>query len=548
MSRRFTFGFLIVIAAFALTLALPAGAQDNGASPMIDVSDQLVLDGTVTIAQAYSDGPGFIVIHADGGDGSPGPVIGYRSINAGQSLSVEVPIDAAAATPTLFAMLHADTGEVGVYEFGTVEGADGPVRVNDAVITPAFGVNVIHAQDQFVSDGSVQIASVTAAEPGWLVIHSDADGQPGPVLGQTLVEAGTTANVSVSLNGEATGVLWPMLHLDTGAAGEYEFGTVEGADGPVRVNEQVAVTRFWTVPHMRIADQIVMHGDSMAMDMMGAPTLVADSVLSEGPGWLVIHSEADGGPGPVLGSAPVQAGLNTGVTVELSAEGLTPNLWPMLHVDTGEAGVYEFGTVEGVDGPVVVGDSPLTFAIKAAPSLTLTDGELVNGTHLVIAAALIDAHGWLVIHSSQDGAPGPVLTSYPLPKGLSTDIMIEVDPAAAGAQVFPMLHYDTGEAGVYEFGTVEGADGPVQVGGQTVVGPLNITGGQAASDMGGDSMALDGAQLVETRCTVCHTRDRIDAANKTPAEWEATVQRMIGNGAQLTPEEQQAVVEYLSNR
>ena len=35
-----------------------------------------------------------------------------------------------------------------------------------------------------------------------------------------------------------------------------------------------------------------------------------------------------------------------------------------------------------------------------------------------------------------------------------------------------MLHYDTGEAGVYEFGEVEGADGPVVVQGDIVVGPL----------------------------------------------------------------------------
>jgi hypothetical protein len=37
-----------------------------------------------------------------------------------------------------------------------------------------------------------------------------------------------------------------------------------------------------------------------------------------------------------------------------------------------------------------------------------------------------------------------------------------------------MLHYDTGEAGVYEFGTVEGVDGPVVFGGGPVVGPLEI--------------------------------------------------------------------------
>jgi hypothetical protein len=52
--------------------------------------------------------------------------------------------------------------------------------------------------------------------------------------------------------------------------------------------------------------------------------------------------------------------------------------------------------------------------------------------------------------------------------------------------------------------------------------------------------------LVNSRCTVCHSRDRIDAATKDRAGWETTVDRMIGNGAQLTAEEREAVIAYLS--
>lgn len=68
--------------------------------------------------------------------------------------------------------------------------------------------------------------------------------------------------------------------------------------------------------------------------------------------------------------------------------------------------------------------------------------------------------------------------------------------------------------------------------------------------MGAESMgaALDGAALVAERCTVCHTRERIDNASKDRAGWEATVDRMIGNGAKLTPEERAAVIEFLSSR
>jgi mono/diheme cytochrome c family protein len=59
---------------------------------------------------------------------------------------------------------------------------------------------------------------------------------------------------------------------------------------------------------------------------------------------------------------------------------------------------------------------------------------------------------------------------------------------------------------------------------------------------------LDGAALVAERCSVCHTTDRIDAAVKDEAGWTATVDRMIGNGAQLNSAEREAVIAYLSSR
>ncbi len=57
--------------------------------------------------------------------------------------------------------------------------------------------------------------------------------------------------------------------------------------------------------------------------------------------------------------------------------------------------------------------------------------------------------------------------------------------------------------------------------------------------------ALDGEALVAERCTVCHSADRIDQADKDEAGWTATVDRMIGYGAKLNAEERQAVIDYL---
>jgi hypothetical protein len=485
----------VLLAALLLALAVPVGAQDV---PSVVVSDQVSLDGTVRIDSAYSEGPGWVVIHIDNSEGRPGPVIGYAALNAGANHNIRVPIDATRATPTLFAMLHADTGEAGVYEFGTVEGADGPVRDADGnVITPPFNVDIIYAHDQLLGDGNtVSIAAVVAQADGWLVIHQGVDGAPGPVAGYAQVSAGTNTDVVVTLDmNDPTAILYPMLHVDTGEAGVYEFGTVQGADGPVRVGGTTAVMPIWTVPHMRVADQIVVYGDGMdAGDM--APTVTAQSVLAAEAGWLVIHTDSDGSPGPVAGYAPVSAGTNLNVEVTLDMNDPTPVLWPMLHVDTGEAGVYEFGTVEGADGPVRVEGNVLVFPINAAPSIVF-EGSL-EGDTLTVAQALIDAPGWLAIHSNNEGRPGPVLGSAPLRPGVNRNIAVTLDPVAAGTLVFPMLHYDTGEAGVYEFGAVEGADGPVRVAETTVVGPLELEApAEAPAETTGES-----AEEAMAGCTV----------------------------------------------
>ena len=58
--------------------------------------------------------------------------------------------------------------------------------------------------------------------------------------------------------------------------------------------------------------------------------------------------------------------------------------------------------------------------------------------------------------------------------------------------------------------------------------------------------ALDGRTLLEERCTRCHDLSRVEQARKTTDEWRTTVERMVGKGANLTPEEQEALIQYLA--
>jgi predicted lipoprotein with Yx(FWY)xxD motif len=108
----------------------------NPDAPSVTVSDQEIKDGSVTIARVVAAEPGWLVVHA-AADGKPGPVVGHSALDPGENTDVGVQIDAAQATPTLFAMLHVDRGTIGTYEF---PGDDRPVTLAGQVVTPPFQV------------------------------------------------------------------------------------------------------------------------------------------------------------------------------------------------------------------------------------------------------------------------------------------------------------------------------------------------------------------------------------------------------------------------
>jgi hypothetical protein len=387
--------FVLVVLLIALALAVAVSGQDAG--PSVSANDQVVLDGTVSVASVTSEGDGFVVIFNDSGRGTPAQPIGFTAVGAGTSENVAVSIDPALASPTLFAQLHINDGDLEAFD--RTGGADAVVEVDDEPVRTSFSAPLISAGDQLVAENTVTIDSVTIGEPGWMVIHSDNGGSPGPVLGQTLLEPGRTRNVTVELAPEGqTTVLFPMLHVDTGAAGEYEFGTVEGADAPVIVDGTVAVLPISTAPNISVPDQLV------------TDSVTVDSALCAGPCFVVIHQEANGTFGGVAGvSDPLPAGLNTDIVVDKTV------------------------TAESV---------------------------------------LIDQPGWLVIHSEENGTYGPVAGFVAIPEGSSTNVVVELDPALLTPRLWPMLHADTVTAGEYEFGTLAGADFPIQVDGQVVTFPI----------------------------------------------------------------------------
>jgi len=121
-------------------------------------------------------------------------------------------------------------------------------------------------------------------------------------------------------------------------------------------------------------------------------TVTIAKVTADQDSWIVIHAQADGNPGAILGSAPVKAGETSSVVVEIDQENLTEALYAMLHVDAGTAGEFEFPGGDDVPATDASGSlvSPLfniTGGLAAADMLMLAESEQL-GSYLTDAAGM----------------------------------------------------------------------------------------------------------------------------------------------------------------
>lgn len=106
---------------------------------------------------------------------------------------------------------------------------------------------------------------------------------------------------------------------------------------------------------------------SAAADARRGDVLLLTDVKVVSDAWVVVHPAAPGG-GPdasrVLGHAFVQHGTTDRVPVTLEGASAGPVV-AMLHEDTGEIGVYEFGGAGTPDQPLMAGGQPVVLSIPA---------------------------------------------------------------------------------------------------------------------------------------------------------------------------------------
>jgi plastocyanin/glucose/arabinose dehydrogenase len=201
-------------------------------------------------------------------------------------------------------------------------------------------------------------------------------------------------------------------------------------------------------------------------------SVVILQVVSQGPGWLVVHNQQDGKVGADIGHSALITGTNQNVRVRLDVSKLTPNLYAMLHIDAGAVGTYEF---PGADVPVVYQGAVVNVPFKAnlaipAAEVTVQDQVLQNNS-VTIGVVVSNGPGWLVVHAQAAGKVGPDIGHTALVDGLNKNVVVNLDPKGITDVLYAMLHTDAGVVGTYEF---PGADVPVTQSGNLVNKPFRL--------------------------------------------------------------------------
>ena len=146
------------------------------------------------------------------------------------------------------------------------------------------------------------VDSVTAAQPGWLVVYTDTSLSLSSMIGWVPIHKGLNTNLKVNINSglaEPVATLWAVLHVDRGVIGLMELPMI---DGPVQQNGQTVMVAFGT--HAQAVATAVPQVSASATG--GAPKLLPPAGGNKRPwaGWLVAACGAVG-----LGSLSLMAGM-----------------------------------------------------------------------------------------------------------------------------------------------------------------------------------------------------------------------------------------------
>lgn len=316
-------------AEFVVELSMPR--------PRVEVAEQAIGEnGVLTVGRVELLEPTWVLIHSDE-DGAIGPVVGGIILDAGVHENVPLTVDWRRSTPTLYAVLHKDSGEARVLEYPD---GDLPVIHNGQPIVAAFHAIYppeVLVLDQPILNGEITVERAISNGPGWVVIYNESDGQPGFIIGSAALADGLNEQVTVALEESViTAQLFARLHEDTEAGDAFNF---PAQDPAVRYDNRLpraAAFQTDVTAHAMVRDQRLGDDNSLQVDF----------IVSAVNAWAAIYADAEGQPGELLGRTWIPAGINRDVAIEVEPAPEAGVVHLVLYEDLGQPEEFE---VPGID-------------------------------------------------------------------------------------------------------------------------------------------------------------------------------------------------------
>jgi len=261
-----------------------------------------------------------------------------------------------------------------------------------AAVPVAGHGNHVTADAQVVDDHVVVERSFLLAD-GYAVVHLDQGGQMGRALGHVQLSAGPNDSYEIPVDEEflsqidGAATVWVTLHRSDG-------------DGTFEPNQDTALTGLQNQPAgvtipIRVSDDgnVNVAAKDFSSQRIDSPSLTVRRVESNASGFVAVES----GNGTVVGTAPVDAGVNENVSVSLSSsfyEGLDENesteLTATVYRDDGDG---EFRA--DAERVVRAGGSPVasTFGVKKVQNASQTTSIVVTAAETTTPRTATDATG-----------------------------------------------------------------------------------------------------------------------------------------------------------
>lgn len=123
----------------AIALSVTAGIAFAAAhaTPMVKAENQDVSNGVVSADTVIAGENGWLVVHRTDADMTPGPVVGYAPLRAGENTDVAAILqEDVASGEMLMLMIHAEEGgmKTGVFEYTLGAKEDGPIKPDGKLV------------------------------------------------------------------------------------------------------------------------------------------------------------------------------------------------------------------------------------------------------------------------------------------------------------------------------------------------------------------------------------------------------------------------------